>query len=208
VHVTNGNIDSALGDDGGSAHRDGIADTQCDDIASWRERAVELGASDAVVLAPGQIVTAEWVRLKCLFGCDPGRCRTCPPLSPEPAQTRRFLDEYSAVMLLRLDVPAEAAVADDWLRHSRHMSEMVLALERELFLAGFHKAFAIAGGRPCSLDEACGRPGECDCCESVRPGPAGCGIDVFATSHNAGWDIAVVPRAGAPYHVFALVLIR
>jgi predicted metal-binding protein len=212
VHVTNENIDSALGDafddafDG--ARRADIDGAPHDDMASWRERAIELGASDAGVLAPGQIVTAEWVRLKCLFGCDPGRCRTCPPLSPEPAQTRLILDEYSAVLLLRLDVPAEEAVADDWLRHSRHMSELALALERELFLAGFHKAFAIAGGRPCSLDQACGRPDECDSCKSARPGPAGCGIDVFATRRNAGWELAVVPRAGEPYHVFALVLIQ
>jgi predicted metal-binding protein len=214
--MTNGNsdsaigddIDSTLGDDRGSARRDGIADANRDDIASWRERAIELGVSDAVVLTPDQVVTAEWVRLKCLFGCDPGRCRTCPPFSPEPAQTRRILDEYSAVLLLRLDVPAAEAIADDWLRHSRRMSSMALALERELFLAGLHKTFAIAGGRPCSLNEACGRPDDCDCCETVRPGPAGCGIDVFATSRNAGWELSVVPRAGEPYHVFALLLLE
>jgi predicted metal-binding protein len=214
--MTNGNsdgamgddIDNALGDDRESARHDDIDGARHDDVAIWRERAIELGVSEAVVLAPGQIVTAEWVRLKCLFGCDPGRCRTCPPFSPEPAQTRRILDEYSAVLLLRLDVPAADAVADDWLRHSRHLSELALALERELFLAGYHKAFAIAGGRPCSLDDACGRPDECDCCESVRPGPAGCGIDVFTTSRNAGWELAVVPRAGEPYHVFALLLLE
>jgi predicted metal-binding protein len=111
-------------------------------------------------------------------------------------------------MLLRLDVPAEAAAADDWLAHSRRMAALALQLERDLFLAGFHKAFAIAGGRPCTLQSACGRPGDCDCRELVRPGPVGCGIDVFATSANAGWQLAVLPQAGEAYHLFALVLVK
>jgi predicted metal-binding protein len=178
-----------------------------DDFDRWRRRAEELGASGVAVIAPDQVVTAEWVRLKCLFGCTPGRCRTCPPHSPEPAQTRRILDEYATVLLLRLDVAGEAASEGEWLRHSRRMAAIALELERELFLAGHHKAFAIAGGRPCGLEDTCGRPQECDCPESVRPGPVGCGIDVFATSANAGWRLSVVPRAGDPYHVFALLLV-
>jgi len=176
------------------------------DTRALRERALALGASDAAIVAGGKVVTAEWVRLKCLYGgCSTGRCLTCPPYSPEPARTRRLLDEYRSVLLLRLDVPADAA--DGWLDHSRRLASIALDLERELFLAGCYRAFALAGGRPCDLDEPCGRPDACDVRGRVRPGPAGCGIDVFATAANAGWPLEVVRAAGDPYRLFALVLV-
>jgi len=171
-----------------------------------RERALALGASDATIVAAGKVVTGEWVRLKCLYGgCTTGRCLTCPPHSPEPERTRRLLDEYRQVLLLRLDVPPGAA--GRWLDHSRRLSAIALDLERELFLAGRYRAFALAGGRPCDLDEPCGRPDRCDMRDRVRPGPAGCGIDVFATAANAGWPVEVVRGADDPYRLFALVLI-
>ena len=177
------------------------------DAAGLRARALALGASDAVVIAPQQVVTAAWVRMKCLYGgCHAGRCLTCPPISPEPERTRRLVDDYETILLLRLDVPA--AQAGGWLAWSRRKAQIALDLERELFLGGCFKAFAVAGGRPCTLDEACGRPQECDCRELVRPGPAGCGIDVFATSSNAGWPLAVVRGTVDPYHLYALVLVE
>jgi predicted metal-binding protein len=169
-------------------------------------RALELGASDAALLAPSQVVTAEWVRIKCLYGgCATGRCLTCPPYSPEPARTRRLLDEYETALLLRLDVPP--AQASQWLACSRRLAAVALGLERELFLAGCYRAFALAGGRPCDRDEPCGRPKECDVQAQVRPGPAGCGIDIFSTSANAGWPLAVVRGSDDSYHRFALVLV-
>ena len=175
-------------------------------LPALRARALSLGASDAAALAGAAVATAEWVRMKCLYGgCTTGRCLTCPPHSPEPARTRVLLDEYRTVMLLRLDVaPAQAG---EWLTWSRRLARIALDLERELFLDGRYRAFAIAGGRPCDLDEPCGRPELCDVRALVRPGPAGCGIDVFATAANAGWPLEVVRGADDPYHLFALVLV-
>ena len=88
-----------------------------------------------------QVVTAEWVRMKCLFGgCQQGRCLTCPPHSPRPRRARRVreptpgvLDEYSNIVLLRFDVQPERA---EWLRASRRVADVALRPERELFLAG------------------------------------------------------------------------
>ena len=169
-------------------------------------RALELGASDAAILAPCAVVTAEWVRLKCLYGgCTTGRCLTCPPHSPEPARTRLLLDEYRIVLLLRLDVPA--AQAGEWLAWSRRLAGIAVAIERELFLAGRYRSLAIAGGRPCRRAEACGHPEACDARALVRPGPVGCGIDVFATAAEAGWSLGVVHAPDDPYHLFALVLV-
>ena len=174
--------------------------------ADLLRRALEAGASDAALLRPDQVVTAEWVRWKCLYGCPvSGRCLTCPPHSPAPEETRRLLNEYETILLLRFDVHPERA---EWLRSAPWVLRTALALERELFLAGHHKAFAIAGGRSCDLPEACGSPETCASREGLRPGLAGCGIDVFGTSAGAGWALAVVAAEGEPYHRYALILVN
>ena len=116
-----------------------------------------------------------------------------------------LLDEYRTILLLRFAIWPESTES---LSAGRRVAAVALQLERELFLAGHVKAFSIAGGRPCSLDEACGCPGTCDSRVHLRPGPAGCGIDVFTTSGNAGWPLTVVQRPGQPYHRFAFVLVE
>ena len=168
-------------------------------------RALAAGATDAKVVGPSTVVTAEWVRMKCLWGCTPGNCLNCPPNSPAPAQTRVLLDEYDTILLLRFDVDSSRM---EWLESSHWVHDTSLALERELFLQGFYKVFAIAGGRTCGLEEDCGEPGTCTSREGLRPGPVACGIDVFTTSANAGWPLEVVQAPGAPYHRYALVLVK
>lgn len=168
-------------------------------------RALAAGATDARVVGPSAVVTAEWVRMKCLWGCTPGDCLNCPPYSPAPADTRRLLDEYDTILLLRFDVDSARM---EWLESSRWVHDTALALERELFLQGHYKAFAIAGGRSCDLEHDCGAPETCGSREGLRPGPVACGIDVFATSANAGWPLGVVQAPGEPYHRYALVLVK
>ena len=47
---------------------------------AWCAHAVELGADAAKTIDTDKVVVAEWVRLKCLYGCDePGVHKTCPP---------------------------------------------------------------------------------------------------------------------------------
>ena len=169
-------------------------------------RALAAGATAAAVLRPQQVATAEWVRWKCLYGCDTaGRCLTCPPHSPSPQETRLLLEGYGAVLLIRFDIRPERS---EWLKSSARVLEAALRLERELFLLGHHKVFAIAGGRACDLDAACGSPETCASRERLRPGLAGCGIDVFTTSENAGWPLRVVAAEGEPYHRYALLLVE
>ncbi len=109
------------------------------------------------------------------------------------------------MLLLRFDVRPERS---EWLKSAPWVLAAALRLERELFLAGHHKVFAIAGGRSCDLDEACGSPETCGSREGLRPGLAGCGIDVFTTSANAGWPLEVVAAEGEPYHRYALILVE
>jgi len=149
------------------------------DLTPWCERALALGADRATVVPADSVVTAEWVRMKCLYGCDePGVSRTCPPDgAPSVEQTRRVLDGYEEALLLGVGplVGEERSDAE-----SRRLNDAAVALERELFLAGFHKAWTMGAG-PCDLCACCrdGRP--CPTPELARPSTEGCSVDVFTT---------------------------
>jgi len=174
------------------------------EMLAWCERALELGADAAVPLDPGLIVVAEWVRAKCLFGCDePGVYRTCPPNLPEVDFTRRVVGAYARGILLRVGPIVGAQKSDP---ESRRLNDAALALERELFLAGFHKAWTMGAG-PCDICGACARGENCPTPEKARPSMEGCGIDVLTTARNAGWQADTVKTRSDPYQFFACVLV-
>ena len=159
-------------------------------------RAVALGAKEAKIISPASVVTAEWVRLKCQYGCGGyGRSLTCPPHSHTPEQTRRVLDCYATAVLLHFD------------EHYEPVRRVVAALEREVFLSGYYKAFAFACGG-CDLCDECNLGGPCPHPREARPAMEACGIDVFATARNNGFPIEVVTSRTCPQDYYGLVLIE
>ena len=173
-------------------------------LDTWCARATELGADAATTVAAADVVTAEWVRLKCLFGCDePGVHRTCPPNLPPVETTRRLLGEFARGILLQVGPVLGAALSD---AESQRLNDAALALERELFLAGHYRAWMMGAG-PCDRCACCAQGDPCPTPEHARPSMEGCGIDVFATVRNAGWTIDVVRERGDAYRFFALVLV-
>lgn len=157
--------------------------------------ALKLGALDAKLVHPRNVVTAEWVRLKCQYGCGGyGCCLTCPPYSPAPEQTRRVLDCYTRALLIHGD------------GKSAGIRRIIIPLEREAFLAGFYKAFAFASG-PCNLCPACNTNEICRHGEKARPAMEACGIDVFATARAAGLPIEVVTNHKCGQNYYGLLLL-
>lgn len=159
-----------------------------------RRRALEMGALHATLITPRSVVTADWVRLKCQYGCDGyGSSLTCPPHSPAPAQTRRVLDCYRRALLIHGDATVE-------------IRKMMVPLEREAFLAGFYKAFAFSCG-PCNLCATCAFDKGCRHADEARPAMEASGIDVYATARAAGLPIEVVtgPRCAQNYYGLLLL---
>jgi len=170
----------------------------------WRHRALQLGVDAATAVDADTVVAAEWVRMKCLFGCDePGIHRTCPPNLQPVATTQRLIAEYRRAVLLEVGpiVGREASGPE-----SRRLNEAALALERDLFLAGHHKALMMGAG-PCELCDACASGEQCPTPAKARPSMESCGVDVFTTVRNAGRTIDVVRDEGDEYRFFALVLV-
>lgn len=164
---------------------------------SFVRRARALGAADAKVIAPKDVFTAEWVRVKCQYGCDGyGEHLTCPPFSPTPQQTRRILDEDEAAVLVHYDSEA-------W----EDVKEIVVTLEREAFLAGYYKTLGLGSG-PCTLCDSCDVQKRCRHPEEARPSMEACGIDVYRTARAAGFPIEVVRDYSCPQNYYGLLLLQ
>ncbi|HEX8949444.1 MAG TPA: DUF2284 domain-containing protein, partial [Dissulfurispiraceae bacterium] len=127
-----------------------------------------LGFRHVRPLAASSIHVADWTDLRCRYGCERYGSPCCPPHSPSPEKMRRLLADYSHGLLMEGEPPTKV------------FQQRVLRAEREAFLAGFHKTFALWAG-PCSLCSACGADGKCANPRESRPSMEGAGIDVFET---------------------------
>jgi len=157
--------------------------------------ALAAGATDARIIPAEGIYTAEWVRLRCQYGCGMyGRSLACPPHSPTPAQTRRVLEEYTTALLIRSNGDADVC-------------EIATKIEREAFLDGYYKAFSFHAG-PCHFCENCDPSKPCRNPSLARPAMEAAGIDVFATAHRAGLPLEVLRTTSCPQSYYSLVLIE
>jgi predicted metal-binding protein len=173
------------------------------EFENYIHRAIELGAGQARLIEPSQVVTADWVRLKCQYGCGAyGSNLTCPPYSPTPAYTQRMLGEYASGLLVTFRVNSEEEEYDV----RRQVKRIVADLERELFLDGYYSAFGMSCG-PCNLCEECDVTRPCKLPHLARPSMEACGIDVYATLRNVGLKLNVVTSRQQPCTLCGLIFI-
>jgi len=128
-----------------------------------------------------KVIVGSWVAWKCQYGCKYyGQKLSCPPYAPEPSKTKGMLAEYETALLVKGKVSWQVRYA-------------VGELEKEAFLAGFHKSFGLGAG-PCMLCESCvalcgEEQKQCKHPNAARPSMEACGIDVFGTVRNMGHEI-------------------
>lgn len=157
------------------------------------KRAKALGAKEAKIIPAKSIVTAEWVRMKCQFGCDGfGQSLTCPPYSPTPDYTRRMLAFYEHALLVHGDAYT-------------NIHEIIPVLEQEIFLDGCYKAFGMGAG-PCQLCAKCAK--FCRHTDKTRPSLEACGIDVYSTVRANGYPIKVLKDGSCGGNYYGIVLVE
>ena len=79
---------------------------------------------------PRDIVTGQWVRMKCMFGCKGyGRSGSCLPNVPSVSECRQFFDEYKKAAIIRFEKGTEKP--EDRIAWARDVNKGLLALERE-----------------------------------------------------------------------------
>jgi predicted metal-binding protein len=165
------------------------------------------GYSDFKWMKANQIKVAQWVRFKCLFGCPVyGKKGTCPPNVPSIDQCREFFSEYEECVIFRIQKTFEAP--EEYKGWGRDAVQGLLAIEREVFLAGHYKAFLI------SFD-SCGQCAECTvdrvgCTnkKAARPGADAMGIDVYATARGMGYPIQVLKTVKETMNRYAFLMIE
>lgn len=179
---------------------------QDDDLVSYCQEAITIGATHAVQVYPASVVTAAWVRLKCQFGC-PGYNRgyCCPPQTPTPEHMRTILDSYNRAILFHRESPCTEDRENDT---PQKYIEQLIKLEIEMFKDGYYKAFLLVAG-PCRDCQVCAK-NEDDPCRfgwTARPAMEACGIDVYQTAHANGFQIKTLRTRSETQNWFCLMLV-
>ena len=157
-----------------------------------------------------KIVVAEWVRLKCHYGCSRFDSNwTCPPATPGPDKVRAILDEYETALLL----VGTKNCSDFYLNNGRKRVSQVrcwkgtISLERMLFLEGYYKAFSLVG-ECCALCKECAYPEDCRFPQEKRPSVESFSIDVIGTLKNLGKTSKIATRTGDNYNYYGIILLE
>jgi predicted metal-binding protein len=163
------------------------------------------GFSDFRWINPKDIVVSQWVRVKCTFGCSDYGLGTCPPNTPSVEECMKFFTEYNNGILIRLNKEADKNFyPSDW---SREMTNKLLDIEKQLFLAGNYKTFLL-NQTCCSLCKDCsGNRLECKDKTKARPSPEAFAVDVYQTVRNAGMEINVIAENPSEINRIAILLI-
>lgn len=148
------------------------------------------GYTDYKWIDPQKIIVAQWVRLKCLYGCgEYGRGGACPPNTPSVAECERFFREYSDAVILHFEGVMDKP--EDRHAWSRKINAKLLKLEREVFLAGFERAFLLFMDSCCFCGECTGDRKTCSQPRMARPAPEAMAVDVYSTVRQFGFPIDV-----------------
>lgn len=177
---------------------------QPSDLEKYCEKAIAVGATHAKIIDPKTVVTAPWVRFKCLFGCTYKHRYSCPPHTPTPAETQATLDSYRRAILFH----AEAPYTRERSRNMVAYLDALVKLEEELFKDGYYKAFVMLAG-PCVLCKECGKVEGAPCRfpAKTRPAMEACGIDVYQTARNNGFFIQTLKEKSETQNLYCLMLV-
>ncbi len=164
------------------------------------------GISDFKWINPKDIIVAQWVRVKCTFGCNDYGLGTCPPNTPSVDDCDRFFKEYSSGLIIRLTKYADKnSYPADWSQNTTHK---LLDIERAIFLKGYQKVFLL-NQTCCSICKDCsGNRIDCKDKTRSRPSPEGFAVDVYNTIRNAGMDIHVIAENPSEINRIAILLIE
>jgi len=157
-----------------------------------------------------KIILAEWVHLKCRYGCNKYNTNwCCPPATPRPESARKIIEEYSTAVLL----VGSKACSDFYLNNAPKRAAQVkcwkgtVILERMLFLEGYYKAFSLVG-ECCALCKECAYPGDCRFPQEKRPSVESFSIDVIGTLKNLGATSKVQFSTGATFNYYGIILVE
>lgn len=179
-------------------------------LKELKEKGKAYDLMDVVVVSSEKILVAEWVHLKCRYGCQ--RYNTswcCPPATPGPKEVREILKEYSTALILMGMHKSPGFYKRDSSRRLQQVKcwKGSLVLERFLFLEGYYKAFALVG-EVCVLCKECSYPTECKFPQERRPTVESFSIDVIGTLKGLGIKTSVAKDLSEVFSYFSIILLQ
>ena len=175
-----------------------------------REKGLSYGLNDITPFSVNKIIVAEWVHLKCRYGCkNYNSSWSCPPATINPEKAQKVINEYSVALLMT----GRKNHSDFYLNNATKRGVQVkcwkgmLSLERMLFLEGYYKAFSLVG-ECCALCKICAYPDDCRFPQEKRPSVESFSIDVIGTLKNLGTTPQVAFNKDEPFNYYAIMLLE
>ena len=179
-------------------------------LRSLLERRRDYGLEKIIPFPIEKIDVAEWVSLKCQFGCSQYNTNwCCPPAVPDLLKTRAVLQEYSQALLLI----GSRQCKDFYLNNAKRRAEQVrswkevVGIERQLFLEGYDKAISLVSGS-CALCKKCTYPEACRFPQERRPPIEAFSIDLIGTLKNLGLNTPVAQNTDEFFKYYAIILLE
>jgi len=172
------------------------------DLERYKNKALDLGASQARIIRADEIPVDERVILKCqvprCFGY--GVSAHCPPNTLKPAELKICLAKYQWAIFFVSDVSPDIIVRDmDTVKQLTaaylKINKIVAVIESMAFYDGHYLAVGFGAGSCrysfCLEEEDCQalKGNMCRFVLSARPSMEAVGIDVFKMVASAGWNI-------------------
>ena len=181
------------------------------DLRKYREKAIELGATRALIVRADEIPVDERVTMKCqiplCFGYGVGA--NCPPNTMKPAELRTHLEKYRWAVFFVKEIPPEVVVRDkatikERIAAYQDVYKIVTGVESAAFYDGHYLAFGFGAGSCrhtfCGQQEDCAVMKGTKCRFSLRSRPSmeAVGIDVFKMIVSAGWSVYPIGSDAKP----------
>lgn len=174
------------------------------------EKGQEHGITSVQPFTIEQLVVANWVNLKCRYGCQKfGTSWCCPPATPAPEEARQILAEYSSALLLSGQQQCTGFYRDNERKRIDTVRywKSIVSIERLLFLEGYYKAFALVSGI-CSLCRQCAYPDACRFPQEKRPMIESFSIDVIGTLRNLGNKAHLARNISETFNFYGIILLE
>jgi predicted metal-binding protein len=168
------------------------------------------GIDEIILMNTSEICVAEWVRMKCKYGCKQyGKSWCCPPETPTPEQTKALLREYEKALLLCGSTKSIEFYKENHQKRRKqvHVWKGTVALERYLFLSGYYKALALVS-ESCALCKKCSYPHDCKFPMDRRPSVESLSIDVFQTLKNIGKEFKIAKDVKGEHNCYSIILLE
>lgn len=184
------------------------------DAEKYVQFAVEMGLSDAKVVAAEKVYVDFRVRMKCTIPKCPayGGCAHCPPHSPDTDSVQRLVSGFRYGLLVRLDVDPSVMIGKEnlvmdeegkivptkalktLLAEYRKLSDVVTRIEARAFYDGHYLAVSFAAGscrsHYCNFQECNVLRGlPCRFPLRARPSMEGSSMNAYRMAAEAGWEV-------------------